>query len=388
MAAKMDLAFARAHEALLDEAVARTGLDDFGGDDFREGYARLLGDLDGAGFSKAGAIAAREHVIGHLTGRLRSIAGFKANPDAMARKIARPLIITGIVRSGTTALHKLLSMDPQFQGTEHWLTFAPQPRPPRSEWPGNPDFERARIQLEQMIAIAPEMVDDHGMAVNAVEESLHLLPQSFCSNMFPSQFDIPAYDTWYRSTDDTFSYHHFAANLRLIGARDPAERTWLLKNPTDTFSLRQVLNVFPDAMVVQTHRDPLQSVPSIVNLLAGAHRIYRGASADLGKVFAREQELWAQAMERADVVKADAQSGVVDVLFHDFVSDQIATVERIYAHFGLHLSAGAEAAMRQWLADNPRKSIKMQRFTPEDFGQDTGALIERYADYRRRYGFA
>ncbi len=205
--------------------------------------------------------------------------------------------------------------------------------------------------------------------------------------LFRSQTSIPKYDAWYKSTDDTFSYRHFADNLRLIGANDP-ERTWLLKNPTDAFSLQQVLNVFPDAMIVQTHRDPLQAVPSIVNLLAGAHRFYVGEQADMAKVFAREQEMWALAVERADAVKAAIPGRVVDVDFGNFVRDQMGVVQKIYDHFGLTLSAAAETAMRNWLAANPRKSTTMQRFTPEDWGGSTGNLVERYAAYRERYGFA
>lgn len=373
---------------MLDEAVRRAGSDDFGGDAWREGFDRLLGELDDAGFSAEGSFAAREHLLGNLVARLRAVAGFKARPDAMARPILRPMIVTGIVRSGTTALHKLLAMDSQFQGAEHWLCAAPQPRPPRELWAQNPDFERARASLAAMIEIAPEMLDDHGMAVDGVEESLNILAHGFQSNMYPSQYAIPRYDAWYKAADDTASYRYFADVLRLIGADAPG-RTWLIKNPTDTFSLREVLAVFPDAMVVQTHRDPLQAVPSIVNLIGGAHRLFRGeGKVDYPVIFAREQEMWALAMERAEAVKATMPGRVFDVQFKDFVVNQMDAVRAIYTHFGLTLSSEAETAMTGWLAENPRRSQTMQRFTPEDFGGSTGALLDRYLDYRQRYGYA
>lgn len=378
--------FAGTRPQLCEEAARRSGLDDFGEPDFHEGLDLLLAGMDGADLSAHGRVAAREGVLGHLTARLRAIHGFKSHAEAMARAIVRPLIVTGIVRSGTTALHKLLAMDPQFQGAEHWLCAAPQPRPPRDQWAGNPDFQQAKAALDAMIAQAPEFFEEHGMAVDTVEESLNLLPQNFCTNMYPSQLVIPEYDRWYRAQDDTASYRRFADNLRLIGAHDP-DRTWLLKNPTDTYSLREVLDVFPDAMVVQTHRDPLQSVPSVVNLIGAAHRIFRGDRADIAGVYAREEEFWALALARADAVK-DANPGVVfDVRFGNFLRDQIGVVQAIYAHFGLVLSAQAETAMRAWLAANPRRSTTLQRFTPEDYGHSSGALKERYADYRKRYGY-
>ena len=381
-----DCLFAGSREEMCAEAARRTGLEDFGKPDFHEGLDRLLDELDSANLSPQGAIAARESILGHLTGRLRSIDGFKRHAEAMLRPVVRPLIVTGIVRSGTTALHKLLSMDPQFQGAEHWLCAAPQPRPPRSAWSDNPDFRNSKSILDGMIAQAPEFLEDHGMAVDTVEESLNLLAQRFCTNMFPSQFVIPRYDFWYRMQDDTPSYRHFADNLRLIGANDP-DRRWLLKNPTDTLSLHEVLAVFPDAMVVQTHRDPLQSIPSVVNLISAAHRMFCGENADAARVYAREEEFWELALRRADEVKAKHPGQVFDVQFADFVRDQIGFVHRIYDHFGLELSAQAEEAMRGWLAANPRRSTTMQRFTPEDFGGSSDALKERYAAYRGRYGY-
>ncbi|MBB4615035.1 sulfotransferase [Novosphingobium taihuense] len=373
-------------EQMCEQAARRTGLDDFGDSDFHAGLDLLLADLKEAGLSAQGMVAARENVLGHLAGRLRSVEGFKQHPEAMKRPIVRPLIVCGIVRSGTTALHKLLSMDPQFQGVERWLCSAPQPRPPRAEWAANPDFQQAKASLDAMLAQAPEMLEDHGMAVDTVEESLDLLAQSFRSNMFCSQFVIPNYDRWYRAQDDTPSYLRLADNLRLVGAHDP-HRTWLLKNPTDTFSLQEVLNVFPDAMIVQTHRDPLQAIPSVVNLIGSAHRIFRGEQADIQGVFAREEEFWQQAMSRADAVK-DAHPGrVLDVQFNDFVKDQIGFVRKIYDQFGLVLSEEAETAMLGWLAANPRRSSTMQRFTPEDYGHSSDALKERYSTYRARYGY-
>ncbi|MFV0645914.1 MAG: sulfotransferase family protein [Sphingomonadaceae bacterium] len=380
--------FAGSTESLLAEARNRAGHNDFGPDEWREGLDRALDEFDEAGFSAEGAVAAREFLLANLVARLKAIAGFKANPDAMARPITRPMIVTGIVRSGTTALHKLLAVDPQFQGAEHWLCGAPQPRPPRAEWAGNPDFDQAKSALDIMIELAPEVLEDHGMAVDTVEESLNILVQNFHCNMFCSQFDLPRYDAWFKSTTDTASYRYLADIIRLIGANNP-DLTWLLKNPTDTFSLAEVFEVFPDAMVVQTHRDPLQAVPSLVNLLGGAHRIFRGeGNIDYNRIFAREQEMWAQAMERAEAVKAKLPGRVFDVDFRSFVTDQMGVIRQIYAHFDLTLKPSVEQAMQEWLDANPRKSGTMQRFTPEDYGGSSEELIQRNAAYRQRYGYA
>ena len=382
------ITFSTSNAELIAEACAQSGLDDFGDYSWREGYDRLLEELDRAGLSSDGALAARSFVIGNLIARLRAVAGFKANPEAMARPIVRPLIATGIVRSGTTALQKLLSMDKQFQGTEHWICSDPQVRPPRTTWEGNGDYQAARAALAAMAGISPEVIDDHGMAVDDVEESLMILAHGFHSNIYPWQFRIPAYDACYKATDDTHSYRYLADVMLRIGTNEP-DRTWLLKNPTDIFSLNEILHVFPDAMIVQTHRDPLQAIPSIVNLISGAHRLFRGADAiDYPTVFAREQEMWALAVERAEAVKQAKPGRVLDIEFGDFVKDQIGTIRSIYMHFGLEMTAETEAAMRTWLDANPRRSSSMQRFTPEHFGGNTDALKERYSAYRQARGYA
>ncbi len=381
------MAFAATVDQLIAEAKEIAGSDDLGPDDYREGLDRLVAELSQIGLTAQGEAATRGQIVNNLVARLKAVDGFKARPDAMGRPIKQPLVITGIVRSGTTALHKLLSMDRQFQGPEHWLCAAPQPRPPRDAWESNPDYRKSKATLDAMIEVAPEILEDHGMSVDDVEESLNVLSQSFCSNMYGSQCQIPEYDAWYRATDDRFSYAYFADVLRLIGA-DAPDRRWLLKNPTDTFSMQQVLDVFPDAMIVQTHRDPLQSVPSVCNLLGGAQRLFSGANADPARMFAREQEMWALAMERAEAVKETVPGQVMDVQFGDFVRDQMGVVARIYDRFGLTLTAEAEDAMRGWLAAHPRRSTTLHRFTPEDFGGSTAALLERYKAYRERYGYA
>jgi Sulfotransferase family len=372
----------------LAAASTATGLTDFGDDDFSPGLDLFLDCLDRETLLSDGG---RDMTMGQikmfLTSRLHSEQGWKSRPDALRHPISAPLIITGIVRSGTTALHKLLSMDPQFQGLEHWLTRAPQVRPPRETWATNPAYRQAAGVVDAMIDGAPEMRVDHMMSAAEVEESIFLLPQTFVCNMFPSQWNIPTYDAWYREQDETPSYARFAKNLQLIGANAP-DRRWLLKNPTDLFAMGAVLNVFPDAMIVQTHRDPLQAVPSVTNLIAAARRLFEGAQSDPAAVGKRETEFWALALARAAEARGRTRIPVFDVEFSDIIRDLLGVVQAIYTHFGLTLTQVGEAAMRDWLAGHPRQSVTLHRFAPEDFGLATGKLLELYEGYRVLRGYA
>lgn len=380
--------FAARRDQFLAAAIVTAGLADFGADDYSEGLDLFLNCLDQeTTLSPEGAAMTAGQIEMFLVSRLYSEDGWKRRLDAVKKPIIAPLIITGIVRSGTTALHKLLSLDPQFQGLEHWITRAPQPRPPRSLWRDNPAYRKAADVVSTMIDNAPEMQADHMMSAEDVEESIFLLPQTFCSNMMCSQWKIPAYDAWWRRQDETPSYQRFARNLQLIGADAPDQR-WLLKNPTDLYAMNAVLNVFPDARIVQTHRDPLFSIPSIASLIAAARRLFEGAQSDPLAVGRRESEFWALALERAAQARLRVQGSVFDIEFTDFVGNQLGTVQALYRHFGLDMTETVEAAMRDWLACHPHRCETASRhYRMEDFGLDAGALAERYVDYRRARGY-
>ncbi|WP_313807619.1 sulfotransferase [Sphingobium sp.] len=372
-------------EAMLAASTARTGLSDFGDPSFREGFDLLLSDIRALYLDPACVRASAWRIGQSLDTRALAVQGLKDRPEVLDCSIREPIIIAGLVRSGTTALHLLMSLDPQFQGPEHWLTVYPMPRPPRAAWDGIPQYLSEKATLDGFLAASPEAADDHMMTAEGIEESLFILGSSFSSNMWPSMWEVPHYDRWYRSRDDTDSYRWLADVLRLIGAGDG--RRWLLKNPTDLFSLREVLNVFPDAKVIQTHRDPVDSMPSISNLIFSARRAFCADRAERADVGQREAEMWAQALERAEAVRANSGNMFVDVEFGDFTRDQMATIRSIYDQLGLTLTTGTEAAMQVWLDTHPRRSTKGPKHIPEDFGLTRQGLADRFAAYRERRGY-
>jgi len=374
-------------EAMLAASAARTGLDDFGGAGFREGLDLLLSDIRALDLAPDFVAASAFRIGQSLDTRALAIKGLKDNPQLLEAPVRAPVIIAGLVRSGTTALHLLMSLDPQFQGPEHWLTVYPMPRPPRGQWERVPEYRAEKAALDAFIAAAPEAAADHMMTAEGIEESLFILGASFSSNMWPSMWDVPHYDRWYQGRDDSDSYRWLADVLRLIGAGD--QRRWLLKNPTDLFSLREVLTVFPDAQVIQTHRDPVEAMPSVSNLIFAARRAFCGKKADPASVGQRETAIWAEALERAHQVRSDSGNCFVDVDFRDFTRDQMATIRRIYAELDCTLTAETEAAMQAWLDAHPRRGGGGgPKHRPEDFGLTRTELEARFAAYRQRQGYA
>lgn len=374
-------------DAMLAASSARTRLSDFGDPGFREGFDRLLLEIRSLDLAPEFVAASAFRIGQSLDTRSLAVAGLKGRPDLLEQSVKAPVVIAGLVRSGTTALHHLMSLDPQFQGPEHWLAVYPMPRPPRAAWPNTPQYLSEKAALDRFIVAAPEAALDHMMTAEGIEESLFILAAGFASNMWPSMWPVPAYDRWYRSRDDGASYRWLADVLRLIGADDP--RRWLLKNPTDLFSLRELLTVFPDACVVQTHRDPVDAMPSISSLIFAARRAFCGEKADPGEVGPREAGFWADALERAHSARRDSGGAFVDIEFSDFTRDQLGTVRRIYDAFALELVPETEAMMLEWLDANPRRSSPpgTARYAPETFGLSRGHLEQIFAEYRERRGY-
>ncbi len=253
--------------------------------------------------------------------------------------------VTGLPRTGTTALHRLLTADPAHQGLELWLTLAPQPRPPRETWAADPVFAQIQKAYSEHHDEHPEFLGVHYIAADQVEECWQLLRQSMRSVSFECLAHLPSYSGWLAGQDWTGAYRRHKRNLQLIGLHD-AGRRWVLKNPSHLFALDALLAVYPDALIIQTHRDPRVAIASACSLAAHATDGWseRFTGATIG---ADQLELWARGLElfTAERARHDPAS-FCDVRYEDFVADPVATVESVYERFGLELSGAAADAMR------------------------------------------
>ena len=186
----------------------------------------------------------RAMLRGALTARLFSEAGWQAYPEHAQVRIDRPLFVTGLPRTGTTALHRLLAADPAHQGLELWLAEAPQPRPPRATWADNPVFQYIQAGCERHHVEHPEFMGVHYMAADQVEECWQLLRQSMRSVSWECLAHLPSYSAWLRGQDWTGAYRRHRRNLQLIGLRT-TDRRWVLKNPSHLFALDALLAGLP-----------------------------------------------------------------------------------------------------------------------------------------------
>jgi hypothetical protein len=345
--------FAGSEQALHEQAAHEVGYDDFGDPSYLEGLHVVLDAYDHeARFHPAGHEAARANLVRLLETRLRSQRLLREHAGRLATDIRRPLVILGLVRTGSTALHHLVGQGPDLQALQYWLAAHPQPRPPRAEWERSPDFRESVAEIDAMYAADPSLRAIHLMMADGPEECRHLLAQGFTDDSFEVNATVPSYTRWYEGGHHVASYRRHRELLGLVGSTSPGRR-WVLKYPVHMKHLGPLLEVYPDACVVWTHRDPTQVLSSYVSLIAGFRALFEQAI-DRAAIAREQLEVWAAGAERAIAVRREHDPAqFFDLHFRDFVADPIGAVKRIYDRFDLALSDERERRLRRW-QETPR----------------------------------
>ncbi len=384
----------RVHVGTVDDlhasASRAVGLEDFadGEDRHREALGVLLDSLHtDAGLTPAGSKYWRSVLKGALVARLVAQAGFAADPAQAGVEIERPVVVTGLPRTGTTALHRLLGADPANQGLELWLTEVPGPRPPRERWEDDPTYRGLRDLYAGFMSENPDYGGVHYISADDLEECWQLLRQSLTSVSYECLARLDGYSAWLQGVDWVPAYRRHRRNLQLIGAHDPGRR-WVLKNPSHLFALDALLEVYPDAVVVQTHRDPRRSMASMFSL---AHRTAADWSTEFTPEYigASQLDLWARGVAGFDAARARHEADLrsratfVDVDHSELVRDPAGVVERVYAAAGTELAGDVRAAV---VAENERSlsgdRAPAHRYTLADYGLSEEQVAERFAGYR------
>lgn len=376
--------FAKSELALHEEAMRETGLDDFGDPSYLDGLRRVLDGYDcEAKLHEQGRMITRMAIAGLLKTRLRSQALLGAHAAAQSNEIRRPIVVLGLVRTGSTSLHHLLGQDPNVNVLEYWLAAHPQPRPPRATWKALPDHQESHAEIEGMYSIDPELRAIHFMKADLAEECRHLLAQSFTDDYFEVNTTLPSYVRWYENTRHLATYRRHRELVKLIGSTSP-EKRWILKYPVHMKHLADLLEVYPDACVVWTHRDPSKVLASYIDLIAGFRALFER---DIDRAaIAREQvEVWASGAERAiEVRRKHDASQFLDLQFRDFIADPIAAVRRIYDRFDLALTDDAEKRMRSWM-EEMSEGKRGKQHSMEDVGLARSQVLDRFSTYMRHF---
>jgi hypothetical protein len=374
-------------EGLLAASRRNTGLDDFGDAAFRDGLGRLLRSLEEeAALSSLGRFIARTDVLQGLERRLRLLDWHTRHPEIGAGVIRRPIVIVGQGRTGTTILHELLALDPANRIPQTWEVDHPFPPPERASYESDPRIAATQKILDRSESLVPSIKRMHRMGAQLPQECVRITSCEFRSAIFVAQWRVLSYADWViKEADMAPAYATHRQMLQLLQWRCPAER-WVLKSPGHLWSLGALLDAYPDALLIQTHRDPLRILSSLTSL----ETVLRSMSSeDIDKTeIAREWSEWmALGYERSvDFRESGAlpASRVIDVQFREFIAEPVAAVAKIYRQFDLELTPDFEQRMRDYVARNPSDRDGRHVHRLEDTGLDLEAeraKVKRYQDY-------
>ncbi|WP_216901149.1 sulfotransferase family protein [Nocardia alni] len=366
-------------EDLHASATKACGLTDFGPADYTEALGVLLESYQrDADLTELGSKMNRYFLRGALVARALSEASWAANPAYAETPVTRPIFVTGLPRTGTTALHRLLAADPAHQALEMWLTEFPQPRPPRETWSENPIYQKIEAGFTQHHVENPEFMGLHYMTAAEVEECWQLLRQTVKSVAYECLAYLPTYSQWLQRQEWTNAYARHRKNLQLIGLGD--QRRWILKNPSHLFALDALLEVYPDALIIQTHRDPVTVLASSCSLNEQATAGWSNTFS--GKVIGETQlELWSRGLRDFTAARARHNPAqFIDIDFADLRADPLGTVERIYRAFAIDFTDGAHAAMTALDRESRTGDRKPDhRYDLSDYGLTEDQVREHFA---------
>lgn len=377
-----------ASEALLATATAATALDDLGGDTWRAGFELLCASLrDEAGLHAVGALLARSELLRTLQNRLRIVAALAASPEVESAPVTAPWFVCGTARSGTSILHELLAQDPTTRAPAAWELMYSVPAPRTETYESDPRIALADREVRFWDEITPEYLTMHENGGALPQECIFITGHEFASEHWSGVHDVPTYNKWLQRHDLTPAYRWHLRHLQWLQSEHPGAQ-WVLKAPSHLSALPALFAVYPDAWIVQTHRDPLRTVPSTISLMAtlrwmrsdrvDADRLARTMATGVAMLF--------------DFVRSRRLDGTlpddrfIDVRYADLLRDPVATIRGIYDRTGREFTPEYAAAIPAYLAAKPQAKHGAHRYTLDDFGLDADELRDRYRTYCDAYG--
>jgi len=375
---------------LISEAKSNSGLSDFGERDFREPLAVLLKSLrEEAPLNELGRMTLRTRIIESLETRLKTQDWITRHPEILEEEIGAPLVVIGLMRTGTTMLQRIIASDPRNHSCMWWETRYPAPHPEMDWSQPDPRIPIAEAEVAAILEADPRQASIHPWNAQAPDEEIMLLEHSFLSHVAEAFSNIPTYRSWINEQDWTPAYLYLKKLLQSLQwqkrQRGNIRERWVLKTPGHLGYIDTLFDVFPGANVIQTHRDPVETIPSAASMNHAMWALYSDDSqANEAGAQWQERLAWgtARAMESRKRYEANR---FVDIWFRDAMKDPISEIERAYGVFGIEMTDAARAGMEQWRVDNPRDDRPAHQYTLSEYGLSEEGIKQAFAGYREQY---
>jgi hypothetical protein len=372
-------------DALIGAACAQAGLDDFGGDSFREGLAVYCESVNAeAQLNAIGGMAVPGAILAGLANRLRVVDWVKRHPATAEERIEAPFVVVGLFRAGTTLVSYLLERDERHRPLLRWEASASVPPPTVETLRTDARIEAARAGAAMIDQINPRIRIVQSEEPDGPTECIAVLSQDFKSLLWEAMANVPTYGAWLHQADHRSAYAYHRQVLQLLQSGGVRGR-WSLKSPHHALHLDALTETYPDARLVLLHRDPLVLCASVCSLISTLTSTF--SDADHRRYIAEHwTDMLARSIARIDAFRAaHPEQQIVDVHYADLMRDPIATMRRIYRAFGDELDGQALQAMTAHIAQRPKGRFGQHSYDLAEFGLDAAALEERFRGYIERY---
>jgi hypothetical protein len=367
-------------------AAAKTaGSGDFGSDSYREPLEVYLRACEEeAELTTFGRILISKMLSGSLANRIALQRWSEEHPEVRDEPIARPWVIVGLPRTGTSLLSNLLGLDPVARPLLQWEASEPVPPPTLEGAAEDPRIAKSAKNLEGLMKLNPPLKAMHPFGATLAEECVALFMYDVRSLALETQAHVPSYARWLEHADMAPAYAQHRLALQTLQSRQPTER-WILKTPFHLWHLDALRAAYPDARVIWTHRDPGPVVTSLASLANAAQRVLTSRT-DPRPTAEEWKRKCAFALHSAMAFDEKADDDWCQHLHYDaLIADPVATVRHLYGSFGEEVGPLHDRRMRAFLRDRPQDAFGRHRYDPADFGWTYTGLATDFKDYTERY---
>ena len=372
---------------LLAQARRDTGLTEFDGPALQEPLERLTHALRSeAQLNDAGVHIWHGRLLNTIITRLRARDWFHRHPEILTEQLPPPVVILGLARTGTTLLHRLLATDPRFYAAAWWEVRFPVPTP--DDVSGEQRIVAAKAEVAGILAAMPDLAAIHPWDALGADEDIMLIDQTLLSTTAESLACVPSYRAWIHSLDLRPAYAYLVQLMKFLQwqkkQRGQHAIYWVLKTPMHLGYVDVIAELMPGAMFVQTHRDPLTTMPSFASFV---HLLWAMGSNSADPRLAARQ--WSETLElhlnQCLAQRTRLPNPFIDVDFRETVSDPLRVVERIYRRIGLPMTQATRSGISAYMSTHPREGRPKHEYTLEEFGFTRAELEQRFKAYREKH---
>ena len=371
---------------ILDQAKSETGLSDLGEPLFFEGLNRLVDSINNeANLNEIGIQAQPIRIQGLLSNRLRFEEDLKRFPEILDQEIIAPIVIVGLPRTGSTMTHRLLASDPNHTAMLWWEGRYPALLPGEKRGDIEARMKLGKAEVDAVVAASPEALDIHPWDYKGADEEILLLEHNFLSTVPESFMALPSYSEWIEEQDHTLAYEDLKKFIQYLQWQNPGreKKRWVLKSPHHLGFIDKMISVFPDAKIIQTHRDPIKTVPSFCSMCAN---LFEPLTTNFDKVFIGKH--WSNKLTRAlnhcMNISEKHPDNFLDLEFLNMIKDPIDEMKKIYEFIGESFGEKTEVAMEAWREEN-KHEMGAHKYSLEEYDLTESQINNNFAKYQQKY---